>query len=189
MRYTFIGKDSVLTDPVKKRIEDKLDKIGKFLPEDPSAIVRLTEIPSRKLYKLEVTIPIRKRVLRAEVIEENKDFAIFSSIDKVVDILESQVVKYKSRLRSIQRKEPSLKEEYNSIVIDDSSAVDTKQQDKPIIERTKKFAIKPMDIEEAVMELELIGHNFFVYLNSNTNEVNVVYKRNDSSYGLIEPEF
>lgn len=188
MRYTFIGKDSVLTDSVKKRIEDKLDKIGKFLPENPNATVRLTELPSRKLYKLEVTIPIRKRVLRAEVIEENKDFAIFASIDKVVDILESQVVKYKSRLRSIQRKEPSLKEEYNSIAIDDS-IIDSKVQDKPSIERTKKFAIKPMDIEEAVMELELIGHNFFVYLNANTNEVNVVYKRNDSTYGLIEPEF
>ncbi|MDR2940692.1 MAG: ribosome-associated translation inhibitor RaiA [Clostridiales bacterium] len=179
MNYKFTGKDSVLSDSLKERVKSKLDRLDKFLPANTNANVKLSIVKHE--HKIEVTIPMRKRVLRAEVV----DVDMYSAVDKIIDILEKQLIKYKSRLREKSRKEPAFKEEFNSLNIDENVLTN----DNLLIERTKKFAVKPMDPEEAIMEMELLGHNFYVFKNPESDEVNVVYKRNEGSYGLIEPNF
>ena len=111
---------------------------------------------------------------------------MMAGVDKVVDILEGQIVKYKKRLRSKMRKDVSFKEEYESVKVSEETIDET-----PLykIEKVKKFELRPMDSEEAVMQMELLGHDFFVFRNGETDIVNVVYKRKDGSFGLIEPEY
>ena len=111
---------------------------------------------------------------------------MYTSIDEVVDKLEKQMVKYRSRLRDKSRRDSSFTDELKAISMNIESEDD---EDTIKIDRTKKFEIKPMDAEEAVMEMELVSHNFFVFRNSTTDEINVVYKRKDGSYGLIDPEY
>ena len=111
---------------------------------------------------------------------------MYAAIDEVVDKLEKQMVKYRSRLRDKSRRDSSFVDELRAI----SMNLDSDDSEDAIkIDRTKKFEIKPMDPEEAVMEMELISHNFFVFRNDSTDEINVVYKRKDGSYGLIDPEY
>ena len=124
---------------------------------------------------------MHKRMLRAEV--ANTD--ISACIDEAVDILERQVVKYKTRLRDRRRRNVATHEEVSFIEPDTTPDA---HESEIIIKRTKRFALKPMDAEEAVMEMELSNHEFYVFRNSTTDEVNVVYKRKDSTYGLIEPQ-
>jgi len=179
MNYKIIARDVTVTDALEKRISQKIGKLDRFMPEKAEALVKLSAVKHQN--RIEVTIPLKKRTLRAEVLDND----MFSALDKIVDVLEKQLVKYKSRLRDRARKDQAFKEEFNSLVIEDDSLT----SDNLVIERTKKFAIKPMDPEEAIMEMELLGHSFYVFLNPQTDEVNVVYKRKDDSYGLIEPQF
>ena len=179
MRYSFTGKNINLTESLKDRATQKLDKLEKFLPPDTEVSVSFSVV--RQNNKIEVTIPLRKRILRAEVTETD----MFTAIDSIIDVLEKQMVKYKTRLRDRSRKDTSFKEELNFFPAEDDTAADNPNK----IERIKRFALKPMDAEEAVMEMELLNHVFYVFRNSSTEEVNVVYKRNNGSYGLIEPEF
>ncbi len=111
------------------------------------------------------------------------------ALDKAVDILERQVVRYKQRMRTkVRHNADDYKKEYEAILIPED---DLEEEDSSLykIERVKNFEVKPMDAEEAVMEMELVGHNFFVFRNSENDEINIVYKRKNNSYGLIEPEF
>ncbi len=179
MNYKFTGKDSILSESLKDRIKSKLDRLDKFLPKDTNASIKLSVVKHE--HKIEVTIPMKKRVLRAEVVDSD----MYNAVDKIIDILEKQLIKYKSRLREKSRKEPSFKEEFNALNIDETVLT----SDNLLIERTKKFAVKPMDPEEAIMEMELLGHSFYVFKNPESDEVNVVYKRHEGSYGLIEPNY
>lgn len=179
MRYSFTGKDSVLSDAIKEKAINKISKVEKFLPEDTDAVINLSVV--KLTHKIEVTIPFGKRILRAEAV----DVDMYAAIDKVVDVLEKQLVKHKSRLRDKSRREPSYKDEFNKLSVDEKYLTDQSIS----IEKTKRFALKPMDSEEAVLEMELLGHNFFVFRNSHSEDINVVYKRNNGTYGLIEPEF
>lgn len=181
MRYQFTGKNMNLSDALKERTAAKLDRLHRLIPEDTDVYVTFSTIKLQN--KIEVTIPLQKRILRAEV----SDIDMFNAIDSIVDILDKQMVKYKNRLRDKSRKDSAYKEEFNYF----SSTEDADNGENGIhkIERTKKFALKPMDSEEAVMEMELLGHSFYVFRNGETDEVNVVYKRNNGSYGLIEPEY
>ncbi|MCL2225205.1 MAG: ribosome-associated translation inhibitor RaiA [Defluviitaleaceae bacterium] len=178
MRYVFTGKNMSVTEGIKERATRKLGRLEKFLPEGAEVYITFSE--SKHLTKMEVSVPMHKRILRAEVSDED----VSSCIDQAIDILERQVVKYKSRLRDRQRRSVATSDELT--FIDKQEASDT---DKEItITRTKKFALKPMDAQEAVMEMELLHHNFYVFRNSWSDEVNVVYRRNDGEYGLIEPQ-
>jgi len=180
MEFTFTGKNFNISDNIKNKVGKKLTRLEKLFQEGQKVAVTI------KLEKIdhiiEVTIPLQKRILRAEV--RNTDLS--AAIDEVVDILEKQMVRYKGRLRDLSRKEQPFKDEF-SAVFSKSDIKDSDEDPKIRIEKTKRFALKPMDAEEAVMEMELIGHSFFVFRNSQTDEVNVVYKRKDNSYGLIEP--
>lgn len=111
---------------------------------------------------------------------------MYAAIDEVVDVLEKQMVKYKNRLRDKARRDTSFIDELKYF---EPVGKEDKNDDEEVrIAKTKKFAVKPMDAEEAVMEMELLGHNFFVYRNASSDEINVVYKRKNGTYGLIEPE-
>ena len=179
MRYTFTGKNITLTDSLKDRAMQKLDRLEKLLPKNAEISVIFSII--RQENRVEVTIPLKKRTLRAEV----KETDMYAALDSVIDVLEKQMVKYKTRLRDKRRKDASYSEEMDYLPQEDETP-----DDNPLkIERTKRFALKPMDSEEAVMEMELLGHSFFMFRNSRTDEINVVYKRNNGTYGLIEPEF
>jgi putative sigma-54 modulation protein len=131
---------------------------------------------------IEVTIPYHKRMIRAEV----RDADMMAAVDEAIDILENQVVRYKKRLRTkVRQSAEAYRAEYESLYI-----AEEELDEEPLykIERIKHFEVKPMDAEEAVMEMELIGHSFFVFRDAETENINVVYKRKNGSYGLIDPE-
>lgn len=174
MKFTITGKNITLTDALKDTVERKLGKLAKYF--DPEVEVHVTLSVQKTNQRIEVTIPFNGVILRGE--EATDD--MYSSIDNVVDKIERQIIKHKTRL---ERKVHEGTLRFANIPFD------TEEDDEPKIVKTKKFAIKPMDVEEAVLQMELIGHNFYVFMNADTEEVNVVYKRKDGNYGLIEPEY
>ena len=181
MRYTIKGKNIDVSDRTKTKITDKLNRIEKFFPENALASIVLNK--EKVGFTLEVTIPINKRLIRAEV----SDADMMTALDRAVDILEGQIVRYKKRLRSrIRQNATNFMQEYTSLPVKEDDL-----DDEPVfkIAKIKHFEVKPMDAEEAVMEMELIDHTFFVFRNGETDDMNVVYKRLDGSYGLIEPEY
>ena len=179
MRFIFTGKNMNVEEGVKERVSNKLGRLEKLLPND--ADVNVVFSMNRHLTTMEVTIPLHKRTLRAEV----TDADVSNCMDAAVDILERQVVKYKTRLRDRLRRNVATHEEVQFI-----ETAQEEDHNAPEINfiRTKKFAFKPMDAQEAVMEMELLNHNFYVFRNAHNDEINVVYKRNDGEYGLIEPQ-
>ena len=178
MRFVFTGKNMTVTEGQKERTMRKLSRLEKLLPDNAEVFVTFSM--NKHLTKMEVSIPMHKRILRAEVSNSDETHCL----DEAVDILERQVVKYKTRLRDRRRRSVATSEEL--LYIEDPAPIDTPQE--VVIHRTKRFALKPMDAQEAVMEMELLNHDFYVFRNSWTDEVNVVYKRKDSEYGLIEPQ-
>ena len=178
MRFSFTGKNVSLSDTLKDRTMQKIGKLEKKLPKNAEANVIYSTI--RQENKIEVTIPLKKHILRAEVTGND----MYTCLDSVVDVLDKQLVKYMTRLRDKHRRDSSYSDEFDVL-----PPGETEEEETFKIVKTKRFALKPMDAEEAVMEMELSGHSFYVFKNSATDEVNVVYKRNDGAYGLIEPEY
>lgn len=180
MTYNIKGKNITLGDKTKEKIEDKLNRISKLFPHDAVATVKISSV---KLdYTVEVTIPMSKRLVRAEAMQQD----LMAALDKAVDIIESQVVKYKKRMRTKVRQNIAFKAEYEAIPVSEDTLVE--EETAIAIEKNKRFELRPMDAEEAVMQMELLGHNFFVFMNVDNDVVNVVYKRKNGTYGVIEPE-
>ncbi|MDO4325124.1 MAG: ribosome-associated translation inhibitor RaiA [bacterium] len=176
MRYTIIGRNIEVTPALKDTVQDKIGKLDKYFTPDTE--VHATLSVEKDKQKIEVTIPVKGGIIRAE--QSSSD--MYVSIDLVEEIIERQIKKYKNKL--IDRKQSASFFSQNFI------EEETPQQEDEIrIVKTKRFGIKPMDPEEACIQMELLGHNFYVFLNSETDEVNVVYKRKGNTYGLIEPEF
>lgn len=180
MRYSFIGKNFEVTDNFSNKISAKLDRIAKLFPKESEANIVLTEVKLDK--KIDVTISLpNKRIIKAEVVSD--DF--MAAVDEAVDVLERQMVKYKNKLHDRAKRSPAFADELHAIAL----AEDEYTEDDSInIVKSKRFFVKPMDAEEACMEMDMMGHNFFVFRNAETDEINVVYKRKDGAYGLIEPE-
>lgn len=180
MRYNIKGKNFEIGDRTKEKIASKLDRLKKLFPEETTATVTIT---SEKLESIvEVTIPMSKRLLRAET----SDADMMAAVDKAVDIMDGQIVKYKKRMRTKVRKNGKFKEEFESIIVEEAHNED---EDEIKFVRNKQFELRPMDAEEAVMQMELLGHAFFVYRNDENDKINVVYKRKNGTYGIIEPEY
>ena len=175
MRFTITGRNIEVTQGLREAVEDKLGKLDRFFAPATEAVVRLSV--QKDIQKIEVTIPVKGHIIRAE--ESSSD--MYVSIDLVEEILERQLKKYKNKLIDKKQSAPSFSEAF---LQEDASAEEEIQ-----IVKSKKFAVKPMDPEEACVQMELVGHNFYVFLNADTEEVNVVYKRKGGTYGLIEPEF
>ena len=175
MRITITGRNIELTEGLKAAVEEKLSKLEKFFAPDTDVFVTLSVEKERQ--KIEVTIPIKGHVIRSE--QSSND--MYVSIDLVEEVIERQLRKYKNKIVDKQQAAANFQKEY----IDK----DYEEEDEVKIIRTKKFGIKPMYPEDACVQMELLGHNFFVFYNAETDQVNVVYKRKGNTYGLIEPEF
>lgn len=175
MKYNISGKNIELTEALENAVVEKLGKLDKFFNDNVEAQVTL--IVEKLIHVIEITIPFNGTVLRAEVEGKN----MYNIIDDAVTIIEKQVNKFKNKLRDKHRNghTGNFSQAFINQAADDDAVIK--------IDRRKKFAVKPMDAEEAVMQMELVGHNFFVYLDADTEEVNVVYKRKNGTYGLIEP--
>jgi putative sigma-54 modulation protein len=176
MKFIVSGKNINVTDALREKIESKLSKLGKFFNEDTE--IHATFSVQKNAHILEVTIPFKGIIFRAE--QSNED--MYASIDKVVDILERQIIKNKTKLER-RFKEESLR--FEQLTSDFKG--DTNEENYKIV-KTKRFAMKPMSTEEAILQMNLLGHSFFMFRNTDTNQISVVYKRNDQDYGIIEPE-
>jgi putative sigma-54 modulation protein len=178
-KIIFSGKHIEVTEALKEYAKTKLNKLEKFF--DHIQETHVTESIVRGQHIVEVTMRADSKVIRAE--EKSGD--MYQSIDLVVDKLERQLTKYKDRF--ITRKRESCNGHKPVEMGAPAEVTEETEDGMPVIVRSKKFSIKPMDPEEAAMEMELIGHDFYVFRNSESNDVNVIYKRQDGNYGLIEP--
>lgn len=175
MKYNIRGDKMVVTDAIKNYTMEKLDRLNKYFNDEDMTANVLTKIRGNKQI-VEVTIPTDKFILRSE--ESNDD--LYAAIDLVSDKLERQIRKNKTKLKK-QNKVNNKYEYFNF----DYEVKDNEEENNKIVKR-KKFDTKPMDEEEAILEMELLGHNFFVYKDMHSDNVNVLYKRNDGNYGIIE---
>ncbi|MCB2306345.1 ribosome-associated translation inhibitor RaiA [Clostridium estertheticum] len=183
MKIKIVGKNMEVTEALRNMIDKKVSRLDKYFNPDVEAQTTMSVHKNR--HTIEITIPFNGVVLRSE--EVNDD--MYTSLDLVVDKLERQIRKNKTKLEK-RNKGTSLK--FQGIQQYDNSEDNGLE---PKIVKTKKFAFKPMSAEEAVLQMELVGHSFFVYMSDGStevngnSEVNVVYKRKDGNYGLIEPQF
>lgn len=174
MRFIITGRNIDVTEGLKSAVEEKLGKLDRFFV--PETEVNVTLSVEKERQKIEVTIPVKGNIIRSEQVSSD----MYVSIDLVEEVIERQLKKYKNKIVSKQQNAAAFAQEFVDKDYDD-------EDDVKII-RTKRFGIKPMDPEEACVQMELLGHNFYVFFNSETEEVNVVYKRKGNTYGLIEPE-
>ena len=173
MKYNIRGDKMVVTDAIRDYAETKLGKLEKYFKDDEVTANVLTRVRGNAQI-VEVTIPTSKFVLRSE--EENED--LYAAIDLVTDKLERQIRKNKTRLNR------NTKESVKEFNFD--YEVKEEEASKEKIVKRKNIETKPMDEEEAILEMELLGHSFFVYKDMDTNNTCVLYKRKDGDYGLIE---
>ncbi len=169
------GKNVDVTEALRDYAEKKVAKVSKFFEKSPIG-AQVTMSTERGKHIVDITVQVDGLLLRGE--EKTGD--MYGSIDGAVEKIERQVHKFKTRINRRLREE-------NQVVLTPVTAQE--EAPAPVIKRTKRFAIKPMSVEEAVMQMDLLGHDFYVFSNSDTEEVNVVYRRKDGNYGLIEPEF
>ena len=179
MRYTITGRNIEVTPGLKAAVEKKIGKLEHFFTPDTEVFVALSA--QKDMQKIEVTIPVKGNTIRAE--ESSTD--MYVSIDLVEEIIERQIRRYRKKL--IDKKQAALS--FSQNFIDEGDEDETSYDDEIQIVKTKRFAVKPVNPEEACLQMEMLGHNFYVFLNSDTDQVNVVYKRKNGTYGLIEPEF
>ena len=175
MRITISGRNIELTDGLKAAVEDKIGKLEKYFTTDTDVFVTLSVEKERQ--KIEVTIPVPGHIIRSEQVSND----MYVSIDLVEEIIERQLKKYKNKIITKQQSNSNFRKEYIEKEVE--------ADDEIKIIRTKKFDMKPMYPEDACVQMELLGHDFFVFVNAEDDNVNVVYKRKGNTYGLIEPEF
>ena len=180
MNFIISGKNINVTQGLKDTIEQKLGKLERYFTPDTEIIVTLSVEKDRQ--KIEVTIPVKGNIIRSE--QTSTD--MYVSIDLVEEVIERQLRKYKNKLvERSQGHTDELNFQKAFLESDDDTAMD----DEIKIVKTKRFGIKPMYPEDACLQMDLIGHSFYVFCNAETDEVNVVYKRKNGTFGLIEPEF
>ena len=175
MRYTITGRNMDVTQGLKDAVQDKLGKLECFFTPDTEVIVTLSV--QKDMQKIEVTIPVKGNIIRSEQVSND----MYVSIDLVEEVIERQLKKYKNKIVDQKQSAGNFQQEFIEKEIEDEEEIK--------IIRTKRFGMKPMYPEDACIQMELLGHNFFVFQNAETEEVNVVYKRKGNTYGLIEPEF
>ena len=184
MNFIISGKNIEVTSGLKDAIEQKLGKLERYFTPETEIIVTLSVEKDRQ--KIEVTIPVKGSIIRSE--QTSND--MYVSIDLVEEVIERQLRKYKNKLIARSQGHPTSFSTENSFKKEFFESEEESPEDDEIrIVRTKRFGVKPMYPEDACLQMELLGHSFFVFSNAETDEVNVVYKRKDGSFGLIEPEF
>ena len=174
MDITISGKNMDITSSLREAVQDKLGKLDRYFTPDTDVHVTLSVEKERQ--KIEVTIPVKGRIIRSEQVSND----MYVSIDLVEEVIERQLRKYKNKI--IDKKQSAVN--FQKAYIEN----DYMESEDITIVRTKRFDIKPMYPEDACVQMELLGHNFFVFMNADNDQVNVVYKRKGNTYGLIEPE-
>ena len=177
MKFIISGRNIDITDGLRSAVEDKLGKLEKFFTDDTEIHVTLSVEKERQ--KIEVTIPVKGNIIRSEQVSND----MYVSIDLVEEIIERQLRKYRKKIIDKKQNAGTFQQAFIEKDFEDENTNEIK------IIRTKKFGFKPMYPEDACVQMELLGHNFFVFCNAETDQVNVVYKRKGNTYGLIEPEF
>ena len=174
MKFIIIGRNIDITEGLKSAVQEKLGKLERYFTPETEIHVTLSVEKDRQ--KIEVTIPVKGNIIRSEQVSSD----MYVSIDLVEEVIERQLRKYKTKIVNQQQAGGNFQKEF----VEDEFLEDEEVK----IIRTKKFGIKPMYPEDAYVQMELLGHNFYVFRNAETDEVNVVYKRKGNTYGLIEPE-
>ena len=175
MKFIIRGQKHEVTESIKSYIEEKIGKLDKYF-ENPEELTATVVVRVRgKEQIVEVTVPSKKVILRAE--ESNED--LYASIDLVSDKLERQIRKNKTKIRSKKSKA-----NYESFIVD--FEVEKEEENENLIVKRKELDTKPMSEEEAVLQMELVGHPFFIFKNATTDNISVVYKRKDGNYGIID---
>lgn len=175
MKFIIRGQKLEVTESIKSYIEEKIGKLDKYF-ENPEELTATVVVRVRgKEQIVEVTVPSKKVILRAE--ESNED--LYASIDLVSDKLERQIRKNKTKIRSKKSKA-----NYESFIVDFEE--EKEEENENLIVKRKELDTKPMSEEEAVLQMELVGHPFFIFKNATTDNISVVYKRKDGNYGIID---
>ena len=174
MKIIISGKNIDVTEGLRKAVQDKIGKLERYFTPETEAQVTLSVEKDRQT--IAVTIPVKGNIIRSEQVSSD----MYVSIDLVEEVIERQLKKYKNKLVDQKQASSYFKQEYIE--------KDYMDDEEVKIIRTKRFDIKPMYPEDACIQMELLGHNFYVFNNAETEQVNVVYKRKGNTYGLIEPE-
>ncbi|MYL33981.1 ribosome-associated translation inhibitor RaiA [Pontibacillus yanchengensis] len=182
MKYNIRGENIEVTGAIKEYVEKKIGKLARYFDEEPSSEVHVNLSVYNDEQQIEVTIPMPNLLLRAE--EQHVD--LYAAIDLVVDKLERQIRKHKTKVNRKFRNEGAPKYVFAQME-DEAKRADPYDDNDIEIVRNKRFDLKPMDSEEAVLQMDMLGHSFFVFTNVETDSTNVVYRRRDGRYGLIEP--
>ena len=178
MRITISGKNFNISDKVEDRLTRKLNKLDRYFGSEVEAQARLSlERNSRNI--CEITIPIEGGIVRAEEVAED----MFKAMDRCIEKLERQIRKYRTRLEK-RLKEGAFVEAPEYFTESTEDEEETRQ-----LVRTKTFPIRPMAVEDAITQMKLLGHSFFVFMNIDTESICVVYVRHDGNYGLLQPEY
>jgi putative sigma-54 modulation protein len=179
MNYNIRGQHFQVTDALRDYVEKKLSRLDKYFEIPVASEINVTLSVTKGKHTIEVTIPLTGVMLRAE--EKSED--MYASIDLVTDKLERQIRKHKTKVNRKFRQGSGVR----SLFREEGSAVSVLEEEEELeLVRTKRFNLKPMDVEEAILQMNMVGHSFFVFANIDSEEVNVVYKRSDGKYGLIE---
>ena len=176
MNITLRGDKIKITDAMKDYADEKLEKLNKYLDDSESVKANVVVKVQNYKQKVEVTIPLKNFILRAEEVQD--DF--YAAIDTVVDKIERQIRKNKTKLQSKKVKD------YKEIVFDYIENDEDEEED--VIVKRKKIDVKPMSEEEAIIQMELLGHQFYLFKEAETLKPAGVYKRNDGQYGIIETD-
>ncbi|CAM3357384.1 Ribosome hibernation promoting factor [Hydrogenibacillus schlegelii] len=183
MRFLIRGENVEVTEALRAYAEKRLGgMLEKYFAEDASLTVHVTMKVYRDGHRVEVTIPTPGLILRAE----DKTGDMYAAVDNVAEKIARQIRKYKTRLHRKPRESDGLKGLFRETAEPSDVAP---AEEAPRIVRVKRFALKPMAAEEAALQMELLGHTFYVFQNAETDRIGIVYKRRDGSYGLIEPEW
>ena len=173
MKIVITGKNIEITEGLRAAVDDRLSRLEKYFTADTEVLVTLSVEKDRK--KIEVTIPLKGKILRSEQVSND----MYVSIDLVEEVIERQLKKYKNKLVDKHQSGGNFKQEYLERDVED--------EDVNII-RTKQFDAKPMYPEDACVQMELLGHNFFAFMNAETEQICVVYRRRGGTYGMLEPD-
>lgn len=174
MKFIISGKNIAVTEGLRTAVEDKLGKLERYFNPDTEVVVTLSVEKDRQ--KIEVTIPVKGNIIRSEQVSND----MYVSIDLVEEVIERQLRKYKNKIIDKNQAAAEFQKDFVE--------KDFEEDEEIQIIRTKKFDIKPMYPEDACVQMELLGHSFYVFVNAESDQVNVVYKRKGNTYGLIEPE-
>ncbi|RDW15673.1 ribosome hibernation-promoting factor, HPF/YfiA family [Oceanobacillus chungangensis] len=184
MKFNIRGENIEVTGAIREYVEKKISKLERYFDTPPTSEVHVNLSVYNDEQRIEVTVPMTNLLLRGEV----QHLDLYAAVDLVVDKLERQIRKHKTKINRKFRQNSAPKQVVAEQIEHERRAVAVQEESDEIeIVRTKRFNLKPMDSEEAILQMEMLGHEFFVYTNDQSGDTNVVYRRRDGKYGLIEP--